>query len=55
MKIKRVGLLSMEEYAFMREYANSLAPLFERFAQRAVETVLTEDAQAEEPVASNPR
>src|SRR5262245_38180237 len=55
MKVRRVGLLSMEEFSFMKQYAESLAPLFERFAQRAVETVMTEDAQAEVASDANPR
>jgi hypothetical protein len=55
MKIRRVGLLSPEEWAFMREYARSLEPLFEQFSQRAVETVLTEEAQAEVSTEAGPR
>lgn len=55
MKVRRVGLLTPEEYSFMREYATSLQPLFDQFANRAVETVLTEEAQAEVDEDSAPR
>ena len=55
MKVRRVGMLTQEEFAFMRSYAESLSPLFEQFAQRAVETVLTEDDQAEAATSTSPR
>lgn len=55
MKVRRVGVLSAEEFAFMKAYAENLTPLFEQFSQRAVETVFTEEAQAEVATDTNPR
>lgn len=46
--IKRVGLLTNEEYAFMRDYGASLAPLFERYKDAAVDSVDEDDEEEEQ-------
>lgn len=46
MKVRRVGTLTREQFAFMRKYAQDLEPLFTRFDRQAVDSAFEEEAAA---------